>query len=205
MPSTAYKPAGITVFARHGDPGSDCVLARLLAAEPWRAELDWPEGFAGGIAHRLDTHTSGAIWVANDPAELATMRELFSRGRLRKTYRFLTDGQVDWTEHTVDRRIAHDRRKKRRMIVERGRNTPHRGRWYDAHTRFRQLNGPLWEAVITTGVTHQIRVHAAFVGLGLRGDPLYGRGEPPYFLHHHGLEGPLGATDPVPTPPWAAI
>lgn len=204
MPSTAYKPTGITVFPRHDDPTADCVLARLLDAQPWRSALDWPEGFAGGIAHRLDTHTSGAIWIADDPAELERMRTLFATKQLRKTYRFLTDGRVDWAEHQVERRIAHDRRKKRRMIVERGRSTPHRGRWYEASTRFRRLDGPLWEAVITTGVMHQIRVHAAFVGLALRGDPVYGKGQPPYFLHHMGLEGPLGATEPVETPSWAA-
>lgn len=203
MPSTAYKPAGHTVFPRHDDPSAPCVLAALLEREPWRDQLAWPEGFAGGIAHRLDTHTSGALWVADDPGELKRMRALFAAGALTKRYVFLTDGAVSWTESTVEHRIAHDRRRKRRMVVERGRNTAHRGRWYDAHTRFRHLDGPLWEAVITTGVTHQIRVHAAFVGLGLRGDPLYGKGEAPYFLHHLGLDGPLGATEPVPLPPWA--
>jgi hypothetical protein len=49
---------------------------------------------------------------------------------------------------------------------------------------------------MSTGVTHQIRVHAAFAGLALAGDRLYGGGgsEPdwpvPFLLHHLGLRGP---------------
>ena len=58
-----------------------------------------------------------------------------------------------------------------------------------------------------TGVTHQIRVHAAFIGIPLEGDGLYGRktGSAPFHrLHHVGLAGPNGvATDPVPLPSWA--
>ena len=69
MATTAYKPAGVTVFPPHADPAGDCVLHRLLQADPWRNEPVWPEGFAGGIAHRLDTWTSGALWIADDPAE----------------------------------------------------------------------------------------------------------------------------------------
>jgi 23S rRNA-/tRNA-specific pseudouridylate synthase len=53
----------------------------------------------------------------------------------------------------------------------------------------------LWEAVITTGVMHQIRVHAAWVGIPLRGDKRYGGGtsaneQVPFLLHHLGLSGP---------------
>ncbi len=56
-----------------------------------------------------------------------------------------------------------------------------------------------------TGVMHQIRVHAAFVGLPLRGDHRYGGGrrDGGFFLHHVGLEGAGFATSPVPWPDWA--
>lgn len=203
MATTLYKPAGLTVFPPHADPEGDCVLARLLRDAPKRSQLPWPEGFAGGIAHRLDTHTSGALWVADDLDELTGMRACFRDGQLQKTYRFLAASQVPWDHNEVDRPLAHDRRKRSRMVVQRSQNTPHRGRWYPASTRFSRLGEHLWEAVIVTGVMHQIRVHAAFVGIGLAGDSLYGKGPPPYRLHHVGLTGPLGATAPVALPPWA--
>jgi 23S rRNA-/tRNA-specific pseudouridylate synthase len=209
---TVCKPMGIPVFPPHDDPTGPCVLADLLAADPWRAALPWPHGFAAGIAHRLDTSTSGALWLADDLDELAQMRAQFAGSALRKTYRMVAAKDVPWDHHVVDRPIAHDRRRRKRMIAQRGPTTPHRGRWYPAHTELTRIRDRLWEVVITTGVTHQIRVHAAFVGLPLAGDTLYGGGPTPaeappgasFLLHHVGLRGPDGAgTDPVPLPAWA--
>lgn len=189
------KPAGIPVFPPHKDLDGDCLLARTgLEAD------GWPDHFEGGIAHRLDTPTSGQVLSARTEGDLEWLRGLFASGLLRKVYRFVSAGEVQWDEHMVDTPIAHDKRKRSRMIVQRGRNTPHRGRWYPAHTSFKRL-GPttdgatLWEAVIITGVMHQIRVHAAWVGIPLRGDKRYGGGAPsdervPFLLHHLGLSGP---------------
>jgi len=208
---TVPKPAGIPCFPPHDDPQGDCVLRRLLVADPERAARAWPEGFHGGIAHRLDVSTSGALLVADDPDELSRIRAAFRGGALTKTYRFVAARDVPWDTHRCDLPIAHDRRRKRRMIVQRGADTPHRGRWYPADTRFRRLDDRLWEAVITTGVMHQIRIHAAFVGLPLAGDRLYGGGDTPadapegatFLLHHVGLQGGGVRTAPVPTPGWA--
>ena len=75
---TLTKPAGMPVFPPHADPEGPCVLRDLLAREPARGAIAWPEGFAGGIAHRLDVPTSGALWVADTPHELATMRAWFA-------------------------------------------------------------------------------------------------------------------------------
>jgi 23S rRNA-/tRNA-specific pseudouridylate synthase len=191
------KPAGIPVFKPHQDPGGDCVLARLLAERPDQ-NADFPDGFEAGILHRLDVSTSGVVLAARRPQDFATLRSLFTDKRLSKTYRFLSNAEASWTENTVDAAIAHDKRRKKRMVVQRGESTPHRGKWYAAETRFRHINGRLWEAVITTGVMHQIRVHAAFVGIPLAGDRVYGGGmlECPnapsnvrFGLHHLGLIG----------------
>lgn len=206
MATTAYKPASIPVFPPHGDPTGACLLFSLVRAEPWRDEMSWPDGFAGGIAHRLDIHTSGAILVADDPDELIALRKLFAARQLTKTYRMLASKDVPWDANGCDRSIAHDKRRRRRMIVQRGAATPHRGKWHPAETRFRRLEGSLFEAVMQTGVMHQIRVHAAFVGIPLLGDAIYGRGDnrTGHKLHHVGILGPHGLrTDPVQLPEWA--
>lgn len=211
MSLTFSKRAGEPTLRPHADPDGPCALRRLLADAPARAQVPWPDGFEGGIAHRLDVSTSGALWVADDPAELRAMRAAFSDGRLVKTYVFRAARDVPWDDHVCDRPVAHDRRRRRRMIVRRGADTPHRGRWLPAATRFTRLEGDLWRAVIRTGVMHQIRVHAAFVGLRLAGDAVYGGGAPPedapagasFLLHHVGLRGPGGlGTEPVPRPRW---
>lgn len=219
------KPAGLPVFPPHADPEGDCVLARLRAARPEQVEAAWPFGFRGGIAHRLDVSTSGQLLVARSIEDLEWLRELFGRRWLRKRYRFLSARWVPWTEHIVDARIAHDRRRKGRMVVERGKRTPHRGRWYEAETRFRRVaatleealpegaehvDGSLWAAEMRTGVMHQIRIHAAFAGVALAGDRRYGGGPSPwvrpegvhFHLHHLGVEAPGLEPTPVPLPPW---
>lgn len=210
MLTTLAKPAGLPVFPPHADPGGDCVLRRWLDERPSAREVAWPDGFAGGIAHRLDVATSGALAVADDPASLERLRDAFADGALVKTYRFLARHEVPWDANRCDRAIAHDRRHKRRMVVQRGASTPHRGRWHPADTRFERLGPHLWQATMSTGVMHQIRVHAAFVGLVLAGDPVYGGGPPPdaapdggFCLHHVGFSGRF-RTEPVPLPPWAA-
>jgi 23S rRNA pseudouridine1911/1915/1917 synthase len=184
------------------------VLGRLLAEAPWRAAVDWPAGFEGGIAHRLDNATSGAVLVADGLAELADVRAAFASGALTKTYLARVARQPSWSQNACDRQIAHDARHKRRMVVQRGPSTPHRGRWLPAHTSVRVLAGDLVEVTITTGVMHQIRVHLAFLGTPLLGDALYGGGQPPagassFYLHHVGLRGAGVATSAVPGPGWA--
>lgn len=210
MLHTAYKPAGLPVFPPHDDPGGDCVWARLVAAAPERLAMDWPDGFSAGIAHRLDIGTSGAVAVADSPEQLEALRRAFARKELVKTYRFVTHRQVPWSENRCELSIGHARRKKRRMVVQRGPDTPHRGKWLDASTDFVRLGPHLWQATMRTGVMHQIRVHAAFVGLPLAGDPLYGGGPTPpggrpFCLHHVGFRGAGWATDPVQEAAWATI
>lgn len=191
------KPAGIPVFRPHADPTGDCLLARLLKDRPTQG-ADFPTGFEGGIVHRLDVSTSGVVLAAKGPEHFGALRSLFTDKRLVKTYRFLSNGQVPWNENDVHAEIAHDKRRKKRMVVQRGETTPHRGKWYPAKTHFRHIEGRLWEAVITTGVMHQIRAHAAFVGIPLAGDKVYGGGDlgcstaPKdvlFALHHLGLTG----------------
>ena len=205
------KPSGIPVFPPHAEPDGDCVLQRLLVARPEQSG-EWPSGFSGGIAHRLDIPTSGQLLVAKTAADLAWLRGLFAARRLTKTYELLTAKDPAWNSHTITAALAHDRRKKSRMVVQRGRNTPHRGRWLPAETSFtrQERSGSLWrwEAVMQTGVMHQIRAHAGFAGLALAGDRLYGGGAMPagfpvpFALHHVGLVGPDLAPAPVPMPDW---
>lgn len=187
------KPSGIPVFPKK-DTNEDSVLIRLFAREPHRNHIAWPKGFAGGIVHRLDTPTSGGLLVAENPEQVWKIREMFSQKILEKRYLFLSSKEPRWDTHHCEAPLAHDKKKKGNMIPKRGKNTPHRGKWHNAKTTFRHLGRnegvSLWEAVMFSGVMHQIRVHAAFLGIALLGDRRYGGGQTPeYFpssfaLHH---------------------
>lgn len=194
------KAAGLPVFGRQDEPS---LLASLLEALPEQGEVDWPEGFEGGLLHRLDNHTSGLTIAARSIEALERGRQAFADHRLTKRYRLLVDRDVPWDTHEVAWPLAHDRRRRSRMVWQRGASTPHRGRWYPAVTRFRRLGlvgeRHLWEAAMSTGVMHQIRVHAASAGLPLAGDRLYGGGGTGRFwLHHRRIEGWPGDAPEIP-------
>lgn len=163
------KPSGVPVFPPHAEPDGDCVLARLLVARPSQA-LAFPAGFEGGIAHRLDTLTSGFVVVAKSVAALELVRGEW--GKLSKFYRFYSSAQVAFVDVVVTAPIAHHPRKKDRVVV--GEHGRHRGQRRPAWTRLRHLGEGWWEAEIRTGVLHQVRAHAAFAGVPLDGDTLYG-------------------------------
>jgi 23S rRNA-/tRNA-specific pseudouridylate synthase len=176
------KDAGLPVFPPHDDASGDCVLHRLFAAAP-KARGDFPPGFEGGIAHRLDTLTSGFVVVAQTPAALTALRAEWST--LRKFYRFRSAAPATFTELTVTAPIAHHPRRADRVVVGGG-DRAHRGRWREAWTHLRRLGDGWWEAEIRTGALHQVRAHAAFAGVPLDGDRLYGgadTGDPPTLVH----------------------
>ena len=202
------KPAGLSVFPLHNAPEKDCLLHRLLE-ERRDQENDFPERFKGGLLHRLDISTSGIVLAVKTPEALLRFRGLFTEKALLKTYRFISDRRVPWESNQVSASIAHDKRRKKRMVVQRSPSTPHRGKWYPAQTHFRRIGETLWEATMRSGVMHQIRVHAAFVGLPLAGDPIYGGGslmQAPegvqFALHHARIEGPGLESITAPTPEW---
>ena len=192
-----WKPAGIPVFPPHKTPNGDCLLARLLAEYPEQNQ-DFPEGFAGGIAHRLDTLTSGMVVVAKNPASLEVVRGQWPR--LAKFYRFQSTGRVSFDELVVNEPIAHHPRRADRVVVGAG---YHRGKWREAWTRLRRLGDGWWEAEIHTGVLHQVRAHAGHAGIPLVGDVLYGGGSGTPVLVHVGIVGADWAQW-VPNPPGPA-
>jgi len=212
MATTWQKRAGCHVFPPHDDSQGDSVLSELLSEQPWRREIAWPTGFEGGIVHRLDGSTSGALLIADELQELAEFRAWFKSGLWKKTYVMRAAREVPWSHHRCRTPMGHARRRKGRMVVQRGRDTPHRGGWLEADTEFFRVQGSLFRVLIRTGVMHQIRVHSAFVGLPLLSDGRYGGGSTPadapvgvtFFLHHVGMSGPDDfRTQPVKLPLWA--
>ncbi len=203
------KPAGLPVFPPHADADGACVHQWLAARGDVDVGAAWPPGFDLGIAHRLDIATSGQLLVARTVPALVRLRAAFQGRQLDKRYLFLTLRDPSWDENRVQHRLAHDRRRKKRMVFERGRHTPHRGRWLEAETHLERAGrGPAgttrWQARMRTGVMHQIRVHAASCGVPLAGDRIYG-GRPfalnrpdgvPFCLHHLGVGRVLGAAVP---------
>lgn len=172
------------------DPRERGTLAGFVVAR-WPACRRVGDRHAHGIAHRLDTGTSGLVIVAETQPLWDALREAFATRRVRKHY-------VALVQHPpplgpIAAPLGHDRRDGRRMVVA----PP--GRTWPATTDVTHVEpaGRCWRVAlsITTGVTHQVRAHLASVGSPVIGDTLYGGASHPavagrHALHATGIEVP---------------
>jgi 23S rRNA pseudouridine955/2504/2580 synthase len=179
------KPGGIAV---HGGSGlSFGVIEALRASRP---------GQTLELAHRLDRDTSGLLLVAKRSSALRALHALLRDGAVQKSYLALVAGHWNLGHKNIDAPLRTDLRVGGERTVK-----------VDAHgknalTEFKLIEhygarASLVEAIIHTGRTHQIRVHAAYCAHPVAGDAKYGDaafnqslsalGLTRMFLHAHSL------------------
>jgi 23S rRNA pseudouridine1911/1915/1917 synthase len=154
-------------------------MTELWADEDFRAVVkpigvDVEKEFAPGtVIHRLDVPVSGVLLLAKTPRGAEEGRKLFSGRDVEKLYWAVTvaplpaeDGELHhWLEHSQkgNKSRAWDGPAPRRE---------------EAWLRYRRLaqgdRYPLYEILLGTGRTHQIRVQLSAAGAPIRGDLKYG-------------------------------
>lgn len=163
------KPQGITVHAGNGNTDGTLVNALLY-------RLDNLSGVGGvlrpGIVHRIDKNTSGLLVVAkNDAAHLSLSRQIAEK-TCRRVYVALLEGILKADGGTVETYIGRSPSDRVKMAVV----PPEKGKL--AITDYRVLGRSggytLCEFSLRTGRTHQIRVHARYLGHPVVGDDVYG-------------------------------
>lgn len=194
------KPAGLPV---HAGPKGGANLEQMFDA----LRFGLPRNPA--LAHRLDKDTSGCLVLGRHRKALARLGKLFSNGRVAKTYWAVVRGAPEADEGRIDAPLA--------------KRSPERGWWMAVDpagqpsvTEWKVMArraGLAWVAFSPlTGRTHQIRVHAAHIGLPLLGDPIYGAeaaGGAALHLHARALSIPMREKLPpvvveAPLPPHMA-
>ena len=166
------KQPGLVVHPRAGIHAVTLINA-VRARYPAVREID--ESDRGGIVHRLDRDTSGAIALAKSEAAQYSMKEQWRLRETLKIYIALVEGSVEPPEGIIDAPLGPDPTDpSRRAVVERGQS---------ARTQYRVIEQygddyALVQVRIFTGRTHQIRVHMQAVGHPVVGDHTYGRTSP---------------------------
>ena len=125
-----------------------------------------------GIVHRLDKETSGVMVVAKTEKAYHSLVAQFSQRTTGKVYHALVAGHPHPGKGEVSLPIGrHPKVRVKMAVVEKG-GKP-------AHTQWKTLSSyrekfALIECRITTGRTHQIRVHLSSLNHPIAGDSVYG-------------------------------
>lgn len=123
-----------------------------------------------GMVQRLDRDTSGVMIFSTHPHAHKGLTAAFGERRVTKRYLALIAGCLHDAQGEMRSQLARRRSTNRMVSVERGGKL--------AVTRYRRLafddRASLVEIEITTGRSHQIRVHFAEAGHPLLGDAAYG-------------------------------
>lgn len=156
------KPSGLAV---HGGSGlSFGLIEALRELRPNDKQLE--------LVHRLDRDTSGCLIIAKKRSALRRLHEQLREGSMDKRYLTLLKGKWKGTSKWVDAPLLKNviRSGERLVFVD--------PKGKEARTQFIPYSvsdtASLMTVKLDTGRTHQIRVHAQYLGNPIAGDDKYG-------------------------------
>jgi 23S rRNA pseudouridine1911/1915/1917 synthase len=166
------KPAGLVVHPAAGHADGTLVNA-VLSHCPNLAGIGGVQ--RPGIVHRLDKDTTGAIVIAKTDQAHQHLQAQLKAKTARREYLGIVYGSPRTESGIIDQPIGRhlvDRKKMAVVPVEK------RGRLAVTHWQVQERLGnyTLVRFQLETGRTHQIRVHSAFIGHPIVGDPIYSSG-----------------------------
>lgn len=155
-----YEHTLVNALLGYGCPLSDC------NGDPLRP----------GIVHRLDKDTTGLLVVAKTNEAHENLAWQIREKQAHRIYTALCFGNVRADEGIIEQPIGrHPVERKKMAVVQGGRPAVTE---YTVLARYGSYT--LVQARLQTGRTHQIRVHFAYQGFAIVGDPLYTRQKSPF-------------------------
>ncbi|MBE6578515.1 MAG: RluA family pseudouridine synthase [Ruminococcaceae bacterium] len=175
------KPQGMVVHPAPGNPDGTLVNALLYHC---KGRLSSINGMVRpGIVHRIDKDTSGLLIVAKTDEAHRGLAEQIAVHSFVRRYEAVCVGSFREEAGTVNAPIGRSKTDRKKMAVTQENSKP-------AVTHYRVLGETKnkmyshLELTLETGRTHQIRVHMAYMGHPVAGDPVYGTEK-----HRLGLSG----------------
>ena len=178
------KPAGVLTHSK-GSLNQEATVASFLNSFLTDKKLT---GNRAGIVHRLDRDTSGLIICARNSAALAWLQKQFSARKVKKVYQAIVEGVPKEHRAVIDAPIERNPKRPQSFRVGAGGKTAQTV--YDMVKTIKKgaKSYSLLKIRPTTGRTHQIRVHMAYIGHPVVGDKVYGSGDGEMLLHASELE-----------------
>lgn len=173
------KPQGMVVHPAPGNPDGTLVNALLYHCAGRLSSINGK--IRPGIVHRIDKDTAGLLIVAKTDAAHTGLAEQIAVHSFTRRYRAIVVGNIREDTGTVNKPIGRSASDRKKFAVTEINSKP-------AVTHYRvieRLAGYTHlELTLETGRTHQIRVHMAYMGHPVAGDPVYGNPK-----HTLGLRG----------------
>ena len=128
-----------------------------------------------GIVHRIDKDTSGLLIEAKNDTAHRHLAEQIKAHSFTREYEAIVYGHFKERQFTVDAPIGRHKTDRKKMCVteENSRHAVTHVQVLAEYPGFSHIRCRL-----ETGRTHQIRVHMAYMGHPVVGDPVYAPGRP---------------------------
>lgn len=167
------KPKGMVV---HPAPGNrDGTLVNALLAHCGRSLSGINGVLRPGIVHRIDKDTSGLLIVAKNDFAHRDLAQQIKEHSFTRIYEAVVHGNLKEDDGTVDAPIGRHPVERKKMAVT-DKNSRNAVTHYHVIARYGAFTHV--QLKLETGRTHQIRVHMAYIGHPVAGDPVYGPKKP---------------------------
>lgn len=165
------KPKGMVVHPAPGHESGTLVNALLHHCG---SSLSGINGVARpGIVHRIDKDTSGLLIVAKNDFAHSRLAEQIQAHTFTREYSAVVYGGFSQESGVVDAPIGrHPTERKKMAVLLNSSSARHALTHYWVVKRFSGFTQLRLQ--LETGRTHQIRVHMAYIGHPVAGDPVYG-------------------------------